>query len=724
MATSKSKKQNGRQATGALRESEELFRTMADTAPVMIWMADASGSRNFFNKGWLDFRGRTPDEEADAGWQEGVHPEDLARFLELYNEAFAARRPYTTEYRLRRRDGAYRWILANGVPRHSPAGEFVGFIGTCIDIDDRKRAELERARLASEIEAERRRLRDIVGSVPGVVWEAWGEPDEAAQRINFVSDYAEQLLGYTVEEWLAEPNFWLKLVHPEDRERAAREARAKFESREGGVSEFRWLTKDGRVVFAEAHSGPVFDERGRPAGMRGVTMDITGRRRAEEALRASEELSQAVLNSLQAHIAVLDREGRIVAVNEAWRRFSAENGGAGARTDVGADYLRVCDAAAGGGGDGASEIVEGVRAVLEGRSESFRAEYPCHSPGEERWFTLYATPLPGGRGGAVVSHILITDRKRAEEQLERRARQATLGADVGRALAESGTTLRRTLQRCAESVVEQLDAAFARIWTYNPGERVLELQASAGMYTHLDGPHGRVPLGRFKIGLIAEERRPHLTNSVVGDPHVGDQEWARREGMVSFAGYPLVVEDRLVGVLAMFARRPLPDDTLEALASVSNVIAQGVERKRADEALKEYARERERMFEEVSTPVVPVLEGVLVLPLIGSLDTTRMERATKAALQEVARTGARAIIIDITGARVVDSHAVANLGNLVASLRLVGADAVVTGVSAHAAQSLVGLGLDLQGLRTHRTLAQALASLIRGGARHGKANWK
>jgi len=724
MATSKSKKQNGRQATGALRESEELFRTMADTAPVMIWMADASGSRNFFNKGWLDFRGRTPDEEAGAGWQEGVHPEDLARFLELYNEAFAARRPYTTEYRLRRRDGAYRWILANGVPRHSPAGEFVGFIGTCIDIDDRKRAELERARLASEIEAERRRLRDIVGSVPGVVWEAWGEPDEAAQRINFVSDYAEQLLGYTVEEWLAEPNFWLKLVHPEDRERAAREARAKFESREGGVSEFRWLTKDGRVVFAEAHSGPVFDERGRPAGMRGVTMDITGRRRAEEALRASEELSQAVLNSLQAHIAVLDREGRIVAVNEAWRRFSAENGGAGARTDVGADYLRVCDAAAGGGGDGASEIVEGVRAVLEGRSESFRAEYPCHSPGEERWFTLYATPLPGGRGGAVVSHILITDRKRAEEQLERRARQATLGADVGRALAESGTTLRRTLQRCAESVVEQLDAAFARIWTYNPGERVLELQASAGMYTHLDGPHGRVPLGRFKIGLIAEERRPHLTNSVVGDPHVGDQEWARREGMVSFAGYPLVVEDRLVGVLAMFARRPLPDDTLEALASVSNVIAQGVERKRADEALKEYARERERMFEEVSTPVVPVLEGVLVLPLIGSLDTTRMERATKAALQEVARTGARAIIIDITGARVVDSHAVANLGNLVASLRLVGADAVVTGVSAHAAQSLVGLGLDLQGLRTHRTLAQALASLIRGGARHGKANWK
>lgn len=712
MATSK--KQNGRRAsTGPLRESEELFRTMADTAPVMIWMSDADRRRNFFNKGWLDFTGRALEQELGEGWAEGVHPDDLDRFNEIYAASFDARQPYTTEYRLRRRDGEYRWILASGVPRFSPAGEFQGYIGTCVDIDDRKRAELERSRLDAEVEAERRRLRDLVGSVPGVVWEAWGEPDEASQRINFVSDYVEPMLGYGRDEWLSEPNFWLKLVHPEDRERAAREARAKFESRHGGTSEFRWVAKDGRVVHVAAHSVPVFDERGRPAGMRGVTMDISVRRRAEEALRASEELSQAVLNSLQAHIAVLDREGNIVAVNEAWRRFSGDNGGAAAGTDVGANYLAVCDASAGDDGAGAREVLEGVRAVLAGERPSFRAEYACHSPDEERWFMLYAAPLPGGRGGAVVSHLLITDRKRAERHLERRARQAALGADIGVALTEGGGPLPRLLQRCADAVVRHLDAAFARVWTLNPDEDVLELQASAGMYTHLNGPHGRVPVGRFKIGLIAAERQPHLTNSVVGDPRVGDQEWARREGMVSFAGYPLVVEDRLVGVLAMFARRPLPEDTLEALSSVANTIAQGIERKRADEALAEYARERERLLEEVSTPVVPVLEGVLVLPLIGSLDTLRMERATKAALQEVTRTGARAIIIDITGARVVDSHAVANLGNLVAALRLVGAAAVVTGVGAQAAQSLVGLGLDLHGLRTHRTLAQALETLIK-----------
>jgi PAS domain S-box-containing protein len=713
MSTSKSKKANGRRAAGGpAGESEELFRTMADTAPVMIWMAGTDARRHFFNRGWLDFRGRTPEQEAGRGWEEGVHPEDLPRFLEIFAASFEARRPYELEYRLRRHDGEYRWILARGVPRHSAAGEFLGFIGTCVDIDDRKRAELERARLAAEVEAERRRLRDIVGSVPGVVWEAWGEPDEAAQRINFVSEHVEQMLGYSRDEWLAEPNFWLKLVHPEDREQAAREARAKFESRRGGVSEFRWVAKDGRVLHVEANSVPVFDEAGRPVGMRGVTTDITTRRRAEEALRASEELSQAVLNSLQAHIAVLDADGRIVAVNDAWRRFSQENGGAAPETDLGANYLQVCAAAPGANGaDGAADILAGVRDVLGGRRASFKAEYPCHSPAEERWFLLTAAPLPGGRG-AVVSHIVITDRKQAEEQLERRARQAALGADVGKALTETGATLESALQRCAEACVTHLDAAFARVWTFDPEADVLVLRASAGMYTHLDGPHGRVPVGKFKIGLIAAERKPHLTNSVVGDPRVGDQEWARREGMVSFAGYPLVVEDRLVGVLAMFARRPLPEDTLETLSSVASTIAQGIERKRADEALKEYARQRERMFEEVSTPVVPVLEGVLVLPLIGSLDTVRMERATRAALQEVTRTGARAIIIDITGARVVDSHAVANLCNLVAALRLVGAEAAVTGVGAHAAQSLVGLGVDLQGLRTHRTLAQALAALI------------
>ena len=126
------------------------------------------------------------------------------------------------------------------------------------------------------------------------------------------------------------------------------------------------------------------------------------------------------------------------------------------------------------------------------------------------------------------------------------------------------------------------------------------LRASSGLYTHLNGPHGRVPVGQFKIGLIAQERLPHLTNAVIGDPRVGDQEWAVREGMVAFAGYPLVVEDRLVGVIALFARHALSDVTLQALALVSDQIAVGIERKYAEEAAREANRRTEAILDSIT----------------------------------------------------------------------------------------------------------------------------
>jgi PAS domain S-box-containing protein len=138
------------------------------------------------------------------------------------------------------------------------------------------------------------------------------------------------------------------------------------------------------------------------------------------------------------------------------------------------------------------------------------------------------------------------------------------------------------------------------------------------------------------------------------------------------------------------------------------------EQKQAAEALAQINEERALMLEEVSTPIVPVWRGVLALPIIGSLDTERMQRAMQTALNEVMRTGARACIIDITGARIVDTQAVANLGNLVSALKLIGAEAIVTGITAQAAQSLIGLGVDFSNMRTHRTLAEALASLIKG----------
>src|SRR5712691_7878909 len=182
------------------------------------------------------------------------------------------------------------------------------------------------------------------------------------------------------------------------------------------------------------------------------------------------------------------------------------------------------------------------------------------------------------------------ERRRAQTALLERARLAELTSEVGSAVTR-GEGLRETLQLCAEALVRHLDVALARIWILHEATGSLELQASAGMYTQVDGPHRT-------IGLIAQQRRPHLTNQVVGDQQVQDQEWAQREGMVAFAGYPLVVQERVLGVMAMFARHPLSEFVPKALASVASAVAVGVERKRAEEALRQ-SEERLRQAQKM-----------------------------------------------------------------------------------------------------------------------------
>jgi PAS domain S-box-containing protein len=141
----------------ALRLSEARFRTAANAAPVMLWTADDQNRGTWYNDAWLAFRGRPLEQELGFGWAEGVHPDDLERSVAHCQACFAARRPFTMEFRLRRADGAYRWVLDTGAPLFGPGGEFTGYIGSCLDIDDRKAAEDARARLlALEQEARTR----------------------------------------------------------------------------------------------------------------------------------------------------------------------------------------------------------------------------------------------------------------------------------------------------------------------------------------------------------------------------------------------------------------------------------------------------------------------------------------------------------------------------------------------------------------------------------------
>jgi len=152
-----------------------------------------------------------------------------------------------------------------------------------------------------------------------------------------------------------------------------------------------------------------------------------------------------------------------------------------------------------------------------------------------------------------------------------------------------------TLQRSAWLMVHFLGVAFVRIWTLNEAQNVLELRASAGMYTHLDGAHARIAVGQFKIGRIAQEEQPHLTNDIQQDSWASDPEWARREGMAAFAGYPLIAGDKVVGVAAAFARHTLSNAAYQTFGSLAGSISQFIGRKGIEAELQD-SEERVRLL--------------------------------------------------------------------------------------------------------------------------------
>jgi PAS domain S-box-containing protein len=151
-----------KQIEAALRESEARFRYMADNSPSLIWMSDVTNLCCYFNKSWLEFTGRTLEEEIGDGWLQGVHPEDLQRCFTTYINAFNAREQFKMEYRLRRYDGEYTWILDIGVPRFTSEGNFLGYIGSCIDISDRKQVEVEREIMLARSQEYTRQLNGLM----------------------------------------------------------------------------------------------------------------------------------------------------------------------------------------------------------------------------------------------------------------------------------------------------------------------------------------------------------------------------------------------------------------------------------------------------------------------------------------------------------------------------------------------------------------------------------
>ena len=200
-----------------------------------------------------------------------------------------------------------------------------------------------------------------------------------------------------------------------------------------------------------------------------------------------------------------------------------------------------------------------------------------------------AAPIRDGDGkviGAVTVFHDVTARRRTEEALAERARLEALRADVSTALI-SGESLPEVLKKCTESLVWHLGVAFARIWIHNEPESMLELFASAGADTHLDHLHSRVKVGESEIGRIAKSAQPLVMNDGLLASDFSDAEWAKKEGVVAFAGFPMLLGDAVLGVMAIFGRQPFSAGVVSELTPIANGISQWVQRKRAEEARSE-----------------------------------------------------------------------------------------------------------------------------------------
>ncbi len=383
----------------ALRESEARFRMMADTAPVMVWMSGIDARCTFFNKLWLDFTGRTMLQEMGNGWAEGVHLEDVARCINTYQSSFKTRQPFTMEYRLRRADGEYRWVVDTGVPRMTPEGTFAGYIGSCIDITARKLAE-------EGLRASEERYRTIVEQQTELICRY--RPDTT---LTFVNEAYCRYFGRTREELIGQS--FLSLIPDEARQAAQEHVHSLCETPRVQPYEHPVLGANGEIRWQQWADHVILDDNGRTIELQAVGRDITQRKQAEAALRLSEERYALAVNAGKVGVWDWDiRAGAIYLDLSLKALLGYEDDEIPNQLEAWVGHVHPEDR---------DRVMQVAQVCLEGGLPQYEIEHRMvHKNGGIRWFLARGTVFRDADGRPyrmVGTDTDITERKTADEAL-------------------------------------------------------------------------------------------------------------------------------------------------------------------------------------------------------------------------------------------------------------------------------------------------------------------
>jgi PAS domain S-box-containing protein len=379
---------------GGLRtiiESESSFRLVADSAPMLVWVADENNEGTYFNKRWLEFTGRSHDQELGKGWIDSVHSDDL-RALQIRDQAFETRSRFTTQFRLRSAGGEHRWMLASGAPLFDPNGRFLGFVGSCVDITDRKLADESRAWLAAVVSASNDAI--VSKTLEGIVL-SWNEG-------------AERIFGYTASETIGRS---IDLIIPPELRDEERHVLARL-GRGERIEHFETVRvrKDGRRIDIGLTISPIRDDTGQVVGASKTAHDITEHKRAVSALTESEARYRAVVESQSEMLVRFRPEGTILFANGAYGRALAVDHEA----LVGRCFWDFVP-------PGEQPKVKALLARLTPAAPEVHIENQLETADGTRWTLWTNRALRFDDAGALLeaqaTGIDITDRKRAEKAL-------------------------------------------------------------------------------------------------------------------------------------------------------------------------------------------------------------------------------------------------------------------------------------------------------------------